>query len=60
MPYTEWGPSGKASEVSSAEAAEDEDEAEEPPDLQLSGKCGSQDSIFPSKPPALRWQRSTQ
>ncbi|XP_030110715.1 IQ domain-containing protein E isoform X12 [Mus musculus] len=30
----EWGPSGKNSEASSGEAAKDEDEAEEPPDLQ--------------------------
>ncbi|XP_021018828.1 IQ domain-containing protein E isoform X6 [Mus caroli] len=30
----EWGPSGKNSEARSGEAAEDEDEAEEPPDLQ--------------------------
>ncbi|XP_029389605.1 IQ domain-containing protein E isoform X4 [Mus pahari] len=30
----EWGPSGKDSEASGGEAAEDEDEAEEPPDLQ--------------------------
>lgn len=57
MPYTEWGPSGKDSEASSGEAAEDEDEAEEPPDLQpYSGKCGSggQGSTFPRKPPTQR------
>ena len=56
MTYTECGPSGKDSEASGGEAAEDEDEAEEPPDLQpYSGKWGSgrQGSTFLSKPPTL-------
>lgn len=40
MPYTEWCSSGKDSEESGGEVAEDEDEAEEPPDPQpYSGKC---------------------
>lgn len=64
MPYTEWDPSGEGSEASGGEAAEDEDEAEEPPDLQpYSGKCVWQrwsEQHLPKQAPNSDSRRSTQ